>query len=110
MIKRKVFVVVFAFLLCFLASCSSYEKREAFKFYSNRDEYVTVNCKLSYRDLGNNTTTGDASYAIDISEITAYNNGKLPPYDSYGCGIPLKVQTKPLKTDLNLNPTTEFIR
>ena len=104
MIKRKVVVVVLAFLLCFLASCSSYEQREAFKIYSNRDEYVTVNCKLSYRDLGNNTTTGDASYAIDISEITAYNNGKLPPYESYGCGIPLKSANEAIENGFKFEP------
>lgn len=92
------------FLLCFLASCSSYEQREAFKVYSNRDEYVTVNCKLSYRDLGNNTTTGYASYAIDISEITAYNNGKVPPYDSYGCGIPLKSANEAIENGFKFEP------
>lgn len=97
MIKRKVVVVVLAFLLCFLASCSSYERRKAYKFYSNRDAYYTVNCKLYYRELGQNTTTGESSYAIQIDDITAYNDGDLPPFQSYGCGIPLKSENEAIK-------------
>lgn len=88
--KKAIITSIIICILCFLTSCSSYERKEAYKVYSNRDEYVTVNCKLSYRELGQNTTIGYSSYSIQINDITAYNDGKLPPFPSYGCGIPFK--------------------
>ena len=95
--KKAIITSIIICILCFLASCSSYERREAYKVYSNRDEYVTVNCKLYYRELGQNTTTGYSSYAIQINDITAYNDGDLPPFQSYGCGIPLKSANEAIK-------------
>lgn len=95
--KKAIITSIIICILCFLTSCSSYERKEAYKVYSNRDEYITVNCKLSYRELGQNTTTGYSSYAIQINDITAYNDGKLPPFQSYGCGIPLKSANEAIK-------------
>ena len=88
--KKAIISFISICLICFLSSCGSYERREAYKFYSDRDGYYTVNCTLSYRELGQNTTPGYSSYVIQIDDITAYNDGKLPPLGGYSCGIPLK--------------------
>lgn len=91
--RKRIVLFVLICLVCFLASCNLRE--EVLETYGNRDSYVTVNCKLSFKDFSDSTSSSKTSpYVIQINNITSYNNNRLPSYSRYTCDIPLKSANK----------------